>query len=128
MTSVTPTRKRALLIAVSLLASFVLLRAWLWLYPATNLDLLGYNIHHLFTGVLLLTLGAIPLCLFAGNSPALTLACLLFGAGLGMVLDEWVYLIVTDGSDGAYLLPVSFWGGAALVALVLAYIAVLLKR
>jgi hypothetical protein len=40
----------------------------------------------------------------------------------GMMLDEWVYLIVTDGSNSSYLLPVSFWGGLAMVLACVAYI------
>ena len=47
-----------------------------------------------------------------------------------MALDEWVYLIATDGSNAAYLTPVSFWGGAIAVGLasVLALAVAYLKR
>lgn len=108
-------RRRAWLIALSLLLTFMLLRLYLHQFPATNLDLAGYNIHHLFTGLVLLTLAGIPLMVLEGQHPALDLASITFGAGLSMALDEWVYLIVTDGSDQAYLLPVSLWGGLAMV-------------
>ena len=50
----------------------------------------------------------------------------IFGAGLGMALDEWVYLIATDGSNASYLLPVSFWGGVVVIGLALAYTATLM--
>jgi hypothetical protein len=49
--------------------------------------------------------------------------------GLAMALDEWVYLIATDGSNASYLLPVSFWGGVVVVGLALAYaVALSLRR
>jgi len=38
-----------------------------------------------------------------------------------MALDEWVYLIATDGTNASYLLPVSFWGGVIVVALACLY-------
>ena len=44
-------------------------------------------------------------------------AVAVFGVGLSLALDEWLYLIVTDGTNESYLLPVSFWGGLVAVAL-----------
>jgi hypothetical protein len=78
---------------------------------------LGYNIHHLYTGLVILTLCGLPLVLLGREAPYRAPLLLGFGAGLSMALDEWVYLIVTDGSNASYLLPVSFWGGAIAVAL-----------
>lgn len=94
--------------------------------PDADLNVAGFNIHHLFTGLLLVVAGGIPLALSANSSRALDLACLTFGCGLSLALDEWVYLIVTDGSNSAYLLPVSFWGGAVMVALACVYTGLLL--
>ena len=48
-----------------------------------------------------------------------------FVLGLGLALDEWVYLIVTDGSNASYLLPISFWGGVVVVGLAIGYVIVL---
>ena len=62
-----------------------------------------------------------PLVLFNGSSWKLDLAAIVFGAGLSMALDEWVYLITTDGSDASYLLPISLWGGVVMVALAASY-------
>jgi hypothetical protein len=36
-----------------------------------------------------------------------------------------VYLIVTDGSDTSYLLPVSLWGGVVMIGLASIYIITL---
>ena len=117
--------RRALLVGVALVFAFVALRVYLHNSPGTNFNVGTYNIHHLFTGFLLITAGGLPLVLFHGDNRALDLSSLVFGAGLGMALDEWVYLITTDGSDQSYLLPVSLWGGAVMVVLALAYLFVL---
>lgn len=117
-------RFRARLILGSLLATFIVVRLTLWRSPDSDFDIAGYNIHHLFTGVLLAAAGGIPLALRAGRSRALDGACLVFGAGLALSLDEVVYLIATDGSNASYLLPVSFWGGVVVVGLGLIWLIV----
>ena len=110
-------RRRARLILGSLLVTFVLIRLALWRSPDSDFDIAGYNIHHLFTGVVLLTGAGIPLVLRSGRSPAFDAAAIVFGAGLALVLDEVVYLIATDGSNASYLLPVSFRGAVVVVGL-----------
>jgi hypothetical protein len=110
-------RHRARLILGSLLLTFVVVRLAMWRSPDSDFDIAGYNIHHLFTGVLLATAAAIPLVLRPGRSRGLDVACIVFGAGLSLALDEVVYLIATDGSNASYLLPVSFWGGVVVVGL-----------
>ena len=37
------------------------------------------------------------------------------------MLDEWVYLVATDGTNASYLLPVSGWGAVALLGLASLY-------
>lgn len=117
-------RRRATLILGSLLVTFVVVRLLLSLSPDSDFNIAGYNVHHLFTGVLLATAAGIPLVLRPGRSRGLDVACLVFGAGLALALDEVVYLIATDGSNASYLLPVSFWGGVVAVGLGAAWIAV----
>jgi len=114
--------RRAVLILASLLISFIALRTYLYFSPGTNLDIAGYNIHHLFTGLLLIALGGLPLTLFSGNPRILDVAALLFGTGISLAMDEWIYLIVTDGSDASYWLAVSFWGAIIMISLLLMYI------
>ena len=110
-------RRRAGIILTTLLLTFVVMRLALWRSPDSDFAIAGYNIHHLFTGVLLATAAAIPLVLRPGRSRGLDVACIVFGAGLSLALDEVVYLIATDGSNASYLLPVSFWGGVVVVGL-----------
>ena len=110
-------RRRAKLILSSLLMTFVAVRLALWRSPESDFDIAGYNIHHLFTGLLLATAAGVPLVLRPGRSRGLDVACGVFGAGLALALDEVVYLIATDGSNASYLLPVSFWGGVIVVGL-----------
>lgn len=118
--------RRALLVGVVILVTFATLRVYLHLSPATNLNVGAFNVHHLFTGLLLVTLGGLPLVLFHGEGCRLDLSAMVFGVGLSMALDEWVYLITTDGSDASYLLPISLWGAVAMVALALIYLFVLM--
>jgi len=117
--------RRVALVLTSILITFIALRAYLHLFPGTNLDVGDYNIHHLFTGLLLIMLAGLPLIFFSGNSRLLDFLSLLFGAGLSMAMDEWIYLIATDGSDSAYLLPVSIYGAVIMIALMVIYILLL---
>ena len=117
--------RRARIIVSSLVLTFIVVRALIHLSPNSDLDIAGYNVHHLFTGLLLVVGGGIPLALFAARSRLLDLAAVVLGAGLALSLDEWVYLIATDGSNASYLLPVSLRGGIVMVALAVAYIGVL---
>lgn len=117
--------RRAVLVTGSLVTGFAVLRLMLHLSPDADFMVGGYNVHHLFPGLLLITAGGIPLALVPGRHPFVDVSAVAFGLGLGMALDEWVYLIVTDGSNAAYLLPVSFWGGAVMIALACAYVITL---
>ena len=108
-----------------MLGTFLALRTWLWISPNADFTVAGYNIHHMFTGLLLIALGGIPLAIFRGNTRRLDGALVVFGLGLGLALDEWVYLIATDGSNASYLLPISFWGGVVVVGLAIGYVMVL---
>jgi hypothetical protein len=117
-------RRRAKLVLGSLLLTFTVVRLALWISPDSDFDIAGYNVHHLFTGLLLAAASGIPLALRPGRSRGLDTACVVFGAGLALSLDEVVYLIATDGSNASYLLPVSFWGGVIVVGLGVAWVLV----
>ena len=117
--------RNAVILGGVVLGTFIFLRLWLWFTPNADFDVAGYNIHHLFTGLVFIAAGGIPLAIFRGNTRRLDVALVLFGIGLGLALDEWVYLIATDGSNASYLLPVSFWGGVVVIGLALGYVVLL---
>src|SRR5688572_9295320 len=117
-------RRRAKLVLASLVLTFVVVRLALWVSPDSDFNVAGHNVHHLFTGVLMAAASGILLALRPGRSRGLDVACLVFGAGLALSLDEVVYLIATDGSNASYLLPVSFWGGVLVVGLGAAWVVV----
>ena len=117
--------RRARMIAASLVTTFVVIRLILHMSPDSDFDVAGYNIHHLFTGLLLVVAGGIPLALFPSRSRLMDVAAIIFGIGLSLALDEWVYLIATDGTNASYLLPVSLVGGIVMVALAVIYVGVL---
>ena len=117
--------RRARILLISLLGTFVLVRTLLHLSPNSDFDVAGYNIHHLFTGLLFIVAGGIPLALFSGTSLLLDAAAAAFGIGLALTLDEWVYLIATDGTNASYLLPVSIRGGVLMVMLATIYVVML---
>ena len=107
--------------------TFIGMRAYLHMSPNTDLNIAGYNIHHLFTGLILIALGGIAAVVLPATHRHARNAVIIFGIGLSLALDEWLYLIVTDGTNASYLLPVSFWGGAAAVTLAVVYTLVVAK-
>ena len=52
----------------------------------------------------------------------------LFGIGLALTLDEWIYLIVTDGTNASYWSTPSVVGGFLAVGLAAAALAVISSR
>ena len=116
------TTKRALLLSTSIILTFLFLLVSLYISPNSNFDIGQYNIHHLYTGILVLTIAIIPLLLSECKTKLSDALIIVFGIGLSMALDEWVYLIATDGSDASYLTPVSFWGGVIVTGLTVLYI------
>jgi len=50
----------------------------------------------------------------------------IFGVSIGMVLDEWFYLVFTDGANNSYFLPISFWGDLLLICLTVVYLMAIL--
>jgi hypothetical protein len=104
-----------------MLGTVALLRAWLFVTPNADFTVRGVNIHHLFSGVLLTVLAAIPLALASSGGTVRRVQVAALGVGLGLMLDEWVYLIMTDGSNASYLLPISSWGAVAMLGLASTY-------
>ena len=116
---------RAIILVSSIVLTFVIIRTVLYFYPNADFDVLGYNIHHLYTGIVLMLFAGIPLIIGSIKGFISHIALIVFGIGLSLVIDEWVYLIATDGSNSSYFLPVSFWGGLIFVVITTIYIGVL---
>ena len=114
-------RRNVVWLLSAMIGSVAVLRAWLSVTPNADLTVRGVNVHHLYSGVLLTVFAAIPLALASssGRIRRLQVACL--GVGLGLMLDAWVYLVMTDGSNASYLLPISHWGAVAALGLASAY-------
>jgi len=113
-------------ILAPMLATFVVQRGWLHLVnPNSDFDLLGYNVHHLFTGALIETIAAFALSVGIQNVWRRRACLSALGIGSAMVLDEIVYLIATDGSNQSYLLPVSLYGAIVMIAVAALYLVVL---
>jgi hypothetical protein len=117
-------RARAATLVIAMTTTFAVMRAYLHLSPNTDLSIAGYNIHHLFTGLILLTAGGIAAVVLPDSRHSRN-TIVVFGVGLALALDEWLYLIVTDGTNASYLLPVSFWGGFAAIVLAVGYTLIL---
>lgn len=106
---------RATLIRRSMVLTVALTRGYLWFRPNADLDVAGYNVHHFFTGALLMSAAGMTASLDLG--PRARAACaVVFGMGLALALDEWVYLIVTDGTNAAYWTAPSVLGAAGALA------------
>ena len=108
-----------------MLATFVIVRVWLHGSPDSDFEVFGHNIHHLYTGLALVTVAVVPLLILDLKGRLLDSALVLCGIGLSLAADEWVYLIATDGSNASYLLPISLWGAVAVMGLTCAYIALM---
>lgn len=92
-----------------------LTRAYLWFRPNADFTVGAYNIHHLFTGALLMSAAGMAASL--DLQPQARDACAaVFGMGLALTLDEWLYLIVTDGTNAAYWTAPSVLGAIGAIA------------
>lgn len=109
----------------TLLVTFVGFRVVLHLSPDVDLFIAGYEVHHLYTGALLMAIFGIPAVI--ADRPLTLLNVVGFGVGAAMVLDQWIYLITTDGTNASYVTSWSLWTGAMMVLLGVGY-AVILGR
>lgn len=111
-----PNRTLAL-IAVPLVLGVLVLRLYLHLVnPDTDLMVCGHEVHHLFSGLLMVLPAAFALA-FEARDRTRDAALVLLGAGSGMVLDEFVFLIATPGTDAAYVQATSLQGSLVMTAL-----------
>lgn len=113
--------RRVIILAGAMIATFVATRVGMLFRPNADLFIAGFNIHHLYTGVVLLTACVIPLLVGKPEGKASDAWLLGTGAGLALILDEVVFLVATDGSNGAYFSARSWIGGILLIVAVSAY-------
>jgi hypothetical protein len=107
-----------LLILVPMLVTAVGQRLFLHLVnPDADVFIAGYNVHHLYSGTLLVIPAAFVLAFGVRTLWGRGLALIALGVGSAMVLDQVVYLITTDGSNASYLKPISLWGAVVLIGL-----------
>ena len=117
-------KKRLLLFVASFILTLVVLRVSLFFFPRANLYLFGYNIHHFFTGSLLVIVCTL-FFLFEIITPVVIVG---MGTGSAFVIDETVYLIATDGSDGSYFSRVSVVGMIILALIVITAVMLIYRH
>jgi hypothetical protein len=106
------------LILVPMLTTFVGMRLYLHkIDPDADVFIAGYNVHHLYSGTLVVIPAAFILAFGVQNPVGRSIALAALGIGSAMVLDQVVYLITTDGSNASYLKPISLWGAVVLVGM-----------
>ena len=88
---------------ISILLTFLIVRLHLYFFPNTNLNILGYNVHHIFIGALILVIIAILALCDIKN----VFIFFIGGMGISLVLDELIFIILTNGSNQAYASPIS---------------------
>jgi hypothetical protein len=107
--------------ATAMAVTFLVVRATLHWSPNTDFNVGRYNVHHLFTGVLLVAICGIPAVSLALSPRSRLIATAGFGVGLALALDEWVYLIATGGTNAEYIQPLSLISGTLMVGLACGY-------
>jgi hypothetical protein len=100
-----------------MLATFLGQRFYLHMVPIRHLYVAGHLVHHLFVGILIEIPAAFLLAFGVRNRLQALLAPAALGVGSAMVLDEAIYLTLTDGSDAGYRSAVSLWGAITLITL-----------
>lgn len=116
---------------IPMVGTVMVIRAYLHLVnPDTDLIIAGHEVHHLFSGAVVVLLAAFTLA-FGVEGARRRATVSLLGVGAGLVLDEIVFLVATDGSNRAYLTPVSVRGAivsTAIAAVVVAGLALRARR
>ena len=113
-----PTAKQILLlILLPMLGTVLCLRLYLHLVRVQHVYPGGHLVHHLFIGILIELPAAFILAFGARNRVVAFLAPAALGVGSGMILDEVIYLVMTQASDQDYVSPLSLGGAIGFVAL-----------
>jgi hypothetical protein len=100
-----------------MLATFAAMRLHLHLSGVHHVYPFGHLLHHLYPGALLVIAAAFILAFTPDNRLVAIVTRVALGIGSAMVLDEVVYLVVTQASDADYVSSVSLWGAVILMSL-----------
>ncbi|MCW1296433.1 MAG: hypothetical protein OH319_02000 [Candidatus Parvarchaeota archaeon] len=84
------------IVFVSLFISFAAARTFVLLFPNINLIWRGYHIHHFFLGIFIIILSG-GLTLHYHGKHFTRLCAVLYGIGLGIIIDE-IGLLITLGN------------------------------
>ena len=115
-----------MILLLPMLVTFIGQRLYLHLInPDADLFILGYNVHHLYSGAILAIPAAFVLAFVSEAGFVRWTALATLGIGSTMVLDQVIYLITTDGSNASYLKPISLWGAIVLEGLAIALLLIL---
>ena len=100
-----------------MLATFAGQRLYLHLVGVHHVRANGLIIHHLFFGVMVVIPAAFTLAFTPRSRMVSILIRVALGVGSAMVLDEVVYLVATQASDGDYISALSLRGGIIFMSL-----------
>src|SRR5262245_16393971 len=126
MPELDPPGRTLLLLLLPMLVTFIGQRLFLHLInPEADLFILGYNVHHLYTGAVLAIPAAFVVAFESQPGFVRWTALVTLGIGSAMVLDQVIYLITTDGSNASYLKPISLWGAIVLHGLAIVVLLIL---
>ena len=103
------------------------LRLYLHLVHVQHVYPGGYLVHHLFTGVLILSPSAFCVAFAPRRRPVAIAARVALGIGSGLVLDEITYLVMTKASDDDYVSQTSWLGSVGFVALAVILLWIIFK-
>jgi hypothetical protein len=120
-----PAKQTLLFILVPMLVTFAALRLYLHLVHVQHLYPGGYLVHHLFLGIVILLPATFLLAFAPPHRPVRILSLVLVGIGSSMILDEFVYLVATKGTDQDYVSRVSLLGAIVCISLATALLLVL---
>jgi hypothetical protein len=116
------------LLVMPMLGIVAAIRGYVHLVQIHHIYLAGYVVHHLFWGVLLVLPSSFVLAFRPPQHWLANVATVVLGAGAGLVLDEIVYLVATNGTDKDYVSGISVGGSLLFISLAVIVLFVFYKR
>ncbi len=101
----------------AILITIFLSRILVWLIQERSLYLFGFEIHHFYLGVLLVMLAGFSR-FFSKNKKLNKIDLIGFGIGNGLILDQFIFILFTNGNHTEYFSRFSILGSLGLIILV----------